>query len=94
MLVGFGARTVGQLEAGGDAFPNGRAPNQICTGIDSIPCFENDGRTQLGTGFDEVTADGRVVFQWPKPALLLRHMSIVNTTLLGPTSVPRLKRPR
>ena len=28
VLVGFGARTVGQLEAGGDAFPNGRAPTR------------------------------------------------------------------
>ncbi|MEE2787923.1 MAG: TonB-dependent receptor [Myxococcota bacterium] len=71
ILVGVGARRVGQLEAGGDAFPDGRTPNQTCTDIYSVPCFEADGRTQLGTGFKEFTADGRLVMQWPTTRLTL-----------------------
>ncbi|MCB9527440.1 MAG: TonB-dependent receptor [Myxococcales bacterium] len=59
VLLGVGARTVGRLEAGGDAFPDGRGENQACVDNLTIPCFEPDGRTQLGTGFDELTADAR-----------------------------------
>ena len=71
MIVGIGARRIGQLEAGGDAFPDGRSPNQTCTDIYSVPCFEPNGRTQLGTGFKEMTADGRLVMQWPSARLTL-----------------------
>lgn len=60
LLVGVGGRTVGRLEAGGDAWADGRAPTQQCTDILSVPCFEPDGRTQIGTGFDELTADARL----------------------------------
>ncbi|MCA9539792.1 MAG: TonB-dependent receptor [Myxococcales bacterium] len=61
VLFGVGARQVDRLEAGGDAFPDGRAPSQVCEDILTVPCFEPNGRTQLGTGFDELTADARVV---------------------------------
>lgn len=60
LLVGVGGRTVGRLEAGGDAWADGRAPQQQCEDIKTVPCFEADGRTQIGTGFDELTADGRL----------------------------------
>lgn len=47
-FAGFGARTVGLLESGG------RIADVM------VPRFDDDGRTQLGTGFDELTADARV----------------------------------
>jgi iron complex outermembrane receptor protein/hemoglobin/transferrin/lactoferrin receptor protein len=54
-LGGAGYRVVGRLESGGPV----RSPT---TGaIPPIPTFEADGRTQLGTGFREVTGDGRLV---------------------------------
>ncbi len=60
LLIGVGGRTVGRLEAGGNAWADGRAPQQQCVDALSVPCFEPDGRTQLGTGFDELTADARL----------------------------------
>lgn len=60
VLVGVGAKSVGRLEAGGYAFEGGRGDRQACVDILSVPCFEADGRTQLGTGYDEVTTDARV----------------------------------
>ena len=60
VLLGIGGRTVDRLEAGGDAWADGRAPRQKCVDDTTVPCFEPDGRTQLGTGFDEFTADGRL----------------------------------
>ncbi len=56
-LAGVGYRRVGQLQSGGPV----RSPT---TGaIPQVPAFESDGRTQLGTGFDELTGDLRVVRQ-------------------------------
>jgi iron complex outermembrane receptor protein/hemoglobin/transferrin/lactoferrin receptor protein len=54
---GVGGRRVGQLESGGPVFgpEDGQPPR--------VPRFDDDGRTQLGTGFDEFTADGRVVWR-------------------------------
>lgn len=60
LLLGVGGRAVGRLEAGGDAWADGRAPQQQCEDIETVPCFEADGRTQIGTGFDELTADARL----------------------------------
>ncbi len=53
-IGGAGARRVGQLESGGvvNNPEDGEQPR--------VPRFADDGRTQLGTGFDELTADGRV----------------------------------
>ncbi len=57
VLVGAGSRRVGLLEGGGAV----RSP---ATGeIPQVPALEDDGRTQLGTGFREMTADGRVVWE-------------------------------
>ncbi|MCC6553295.1 MAG: TonB-dependent receptor [Polyangiaceae bacterium] len=54
-IVGAGIRRAGRLESGGPV----RSPR---TGaIPQVPAFEEDGRTQLGTGFRELTADGRAV---------------------------------
>lgn len=55
VLAGFGARRVGRLESGGvvTGFENDEVPE--------VPRFEEDGRTQVGTGFDELTGDLRLV---------------------------------
>lgn len=65
VLVGFGGRTVGQLESGGivygpylDADGNPEQPQ--------VPRFAEDQRTQLGTGFDELTGDMRAVYYLDK----------------------------
>jgi outer membrane receptor protein involved in Fe transport len=54
-LGGIGRRVTGRLESGGPV----RSPQ---TGeIPLVPVFEEDGRTQLGTGFRDVTGDARLV---------------------------------
>ncbi|MCA9635424.1 MAG: TonB-dependent receptor [Myxococcales bacterium] len=54
---GVGYRDVGQLRTGGPI----RSP---ATGKPALtPRFADDGVTQLGTGFRELTADGRLVWQ-------------------------------
>jgi outer membrane receptor protein involved in Fe transport len=54
-LGGAGHRIAGRLESGGPV----RSPR---TGqIPQVPAFERDGRTQLGTGYREITGDGRLV---------------------------------
>lgn len=54
LLVGFGARRVGRLEGGG-------AVVSAVTGEPAlVPRLDEDGRTQLGTGFDELATDARV----------------------------------
>ena len=64
VLAGVGYRTVGQLESGGAVRnpENGELPE--------VPRFEEDGRTQRGTGFDELTADVRTMVPL-SPALAL-----------------------
>ncbi|WP_205525768.1 TonB-dependent receptor plug domain-containing protein [Pyxidicoccus trucidator] len=56
-LGGVGGRRVGLLESGGPVYnlTDGKLPE--------VPRFDEDGRTQLGTGFDELTADGRLVWR-------------------------------
>jgi outer membrane receptor protein involved in Fe transport len=66
LVAGMGGRFAGQLEAGGNAFPDGRAPGQVCETSLSVPCFESDGRTQRGTGFEEITGDARLVYATTK----------------------------
>lgn len=50
---GIGGRRVSLLES------SGPVRSLVDGGIPDVPRFAPDGRTQLGTGFDEVTADGR-----------------------------------
>jgi outer membrane receptor protein involved in Fe transport len=52
-IGGVGAREVGLLESGGPVRGLSGAPAEV-------PRFAADGRTQLGTGFKEFTADGRL----------------------------------
>ncbi len=54
---GIGGRSVGLLESGGPVTgpADGERPR--------VPRFAEDGRTQLGTGYDEFTADGRIAWQ-------------------------------
>lgn len=55
--VGGGARNVGRLESGGPVIGlQGDQPAEV-------PAFEDDGRTQIGTGFREMTSDGRLVHE-------------------------------
>jgi len=56
-IGGVGGRTVGMLQSGGPIFnpQDGELPK--------VPRFDTDGRTQLGTGFDELTNDARVVYK-------------------------------
>lgn len=61
---GFGSRGAGALRASGPVCGPGA---EECT-PDSpeaalVPRFEEDGRTQLGTGFRELTADARLVYE-------------------------------
>ncbi len=55
VLAGVGYRTTGQLESGGPVY------NPSDGAVPEVPRFADDGRTQLGTGFDELTADVRTV---------------------------------
>lgn len=61
ILAGFGYRALGQLRSGGPVIAPGTGlPQKI------PPAFEADGKTQKGTGFDELTADVRA--RWnPRP---------------------------
>ncbi len=54
-LGGVGGRRLGDLESGGPV----RSP--VDGSLPLVPRFAEDGRTQLGTGFDELTFDGRLV---------------------------------
>jgi outer membrane receptor protein involved in Fe transport len=56
-IAGFGFRRVGPLRSGGVVVSpeNGEAPQ--------VPAFGPDGRTMLGTGFKEITADGRAIYR-------------------------------
>ncbi|MDD5305840.1 MAG: TonB-dependent receptor [Deltaproteobacteria bacterium] len=54
---GFGGRNVGLLESGGPV--RGLSSGEPAM----VPRFADDGRTQLGTGFDELTADGRALYR-------------------------------
>ena len=87
ILVGLGGRTVGQLEAGGDAFPKGQLPGQACEDITSVPCFESDGRTQKGTGFDELTGDVRAVYEQGRHRFTLATYSTGSSMPLERTNV-------
>lgn len=56
---GVGGRTVGQMQSGGRVEnPNPNTPFGL---YPQVPRYAADGRTQLGTGFKEITVDGRLV---------------------------------
>jgi len=57
VVVGVGFRRVGELRSGGPV----RSP--VTGAIPQVPAFEDDGKTQLGTGFKELTSDARVVYR-------------------------------
>ncbi|MEZ4467737.1 MAG: TonB-dependent receptor, partial [bacterium] len=65
LLVGAGARSAGQLEASGDV---GHLLSQDEIGValrqKQVPTFEENERTMMGTGFDEWTADARLVHRF------------------------------
>ncbi len=63
LLAGVGGRRVGLLESAGSVEnPN---PDTTIGRYPQVPRFAEDGRTQLGTGYEELTADGRVVVELP-----------------------------
>ncbi len=56
---GVGGRSVGKLQSGGRVEnPNPSTPIGL---YPQVPRYAADGRTQLGTGFNELTIDGRLV---------------------------------
>ena len=58
LMVGAGYREVGLLRSGGRVLaPATGQPQNV------PPLFLSDGKTQRGTGFDEVTADARLVWK-------------------------------
>lgn len=60
LLLGVGARRANLLESAGPIVsPDTGEPPEV-------PRFDDDGRTQLGTGFDEITADMRAVWWGPR----------------------------
>lgn len=63
-VVGAGYQRVGRLRSGG-----------VVRGADGqpalVPRFEEDNRTQLGTGYREVTGDGRLVYRLGPSARLV-----------------------
>lgn len=57
VMAGVGARRVDELESGGPIF------NPRDGELPEVPRFAPDERTQLGTGFNELTADARAVYR-------------------------------
>jgi iron complex outermembrane receptor protein/hemoglobin/transferrin/lactoferrin receptor protein len=55
-VVGAGMRAAGRLEGGGVV------RNPLDGNVPQVPRLEDDGRTQLGTGFKELTGDARFVY--------------------------------
>ena len=55
MFGGFGGRRVGLLESAGPVY------SPTTNELPEVPRFDEDGRTQLGTGFDELAGDLRLV---------------------------------
>lgn len=58
---GVGGREVGQLESGGPVL--NPTPDLPIGPLPYVPRYAPDMRTQLGTGFKELTADGRLVLR-------------------------------
>ncbi len=57
VLFGAGIRRANELEAGGYSVPKEGSQDVFCDDSTSVPCFRKDGRTQVGTGYKELTAD-------------------------------------
>ena len=55
--MGLGGKNSERLEAGGRSVQPRNERVAFCDEIDSVPCFEADGRTQLGTGYQQLTHD-------------------------------------
>ncbi len=55
-VVGAGMRAAGRLEGGGVV------RNPLDGNVPQVPRLDDDGRTQLGTGFKELTGDARLVY--------------------------------
>jgi len=60
LLTGFGGRRLGQLEAAGPIEGLKEDPMPLER---EVPRFEENGRSQMGTGFEELTADARLLHQ-------------------------------
>lgn len=83
-IGGFGGRRVGLLKSGGPVLnpSDGKLPE--------VPRFAPDQRTQLGTGFGELTADGRLVWRptgedsLTAAAYLYRQYNAPRTDLCAP----------
>ena len=58
LLAGVGYRDVGFLRSGGPVIAPGTGETQKVP-----PAFDDDGKTQKGTGFNELTSDARLVWE-------------------------------
>lgn len=84
---GVGARRVGLLESAGPV----RNPRDGA--LPEVPRFAPDGRTQLGTGFDEIASDARVVVasdvgRWTLAAYNYRQSDAPRTDQCAPPFAP------
>jgi outer membrane receptor protein involved in Fe transport len=57
VLMGAGVQRAFELEAGGYSRPKPGSQDVFCDDSTAVPCFREDGRTQVGTGYKEFTAD-------------------------------------
>jgi len=95
LFVGAGGVTRGPLEASGPLplKPGLTAAQRI---EKSVPRFEADGRTQLGTGYDALSADvaarlqlrGALRGEWTAAARLFRQYNAPRTDLCPPSEAP------
>lgn len=88
-LGGVGWRRAGELKAAGPLLsPSTKQPTLV-------PRFDADGETQLGTGFKELTADGRLLwqvsehYQLTAAAYDYRQFAAPRTDMCPPPTAPR-----
>lgn len=70
VLTGAGYQHVGELRSGGPVSSPSTGEQAL------VPLFEDDGKTQKGTGFHELTADARAVY-WLSPTRKLTAATYV-----------------
>lgn len=91
-IGGAGAREVGLLESAGPVInPN---PDTPLGPLPWVPRFLPDGRTQLGTGFKEVTADGNLQIRFSRrqrltaAVYIYRQYDVPRTDQCPPPTAP------
>jgi iron complex outermembrane receptor protein/hemoglobin/transferrin/lactoferrin receptor protein len=89
LLAGIGYRDINQLKSGGRVIAPATGETQKVP-----PAFEDDGKTQKGTGFEELTSDARLVWEAdPKVRLTFgyydyRQFDVPRTDRCPPPTAP------